>query len=148
MAAPSPTVISSMKEPGELDDPVLGAPGMAIARADLETQTLIEASGFVEVADGNDEMIDPAGHRALSCDESIDLGRKSGLANMCSCRPPSHKSLLARDLSSACRELGDPPPPCGEELEVGVWRQSLIGYRPHPHPDPPHKGEGNNAILS
>ena len=67
---------------GELDEPVLGAPRMPIARSDLEAETPIEASGFVEVADGNDEMIDPAGHRALSCDESIDLGRKSALARI------------------------------------------------------------------
>ena len=94
-----------------------------------------------------------------------------------------------------------PPPPCGEELEVGVWatrelikvwrrftsprmgrgrakarvrgralsgegvtphpdltvrplpqgevkqRQTLIGYRSHPHPGPPHKGEGNPRFV-
>ena len=62
----------------ELHEPVFGAPRMPIARSDLESQTPIEASGFVEIANGNDEMIDPAGHRALSCDESIDLGSEAG----------------------------------------------------------------------
>jgi hypothetical protein len=49
---------------------------MPVARSDLESQTPIEAPGFVEVANGNDEMIDPAGHRDPSYDESINLGAK------------------------------------------------------------------------
>ena len=47
----------------KLDDPVLGAPGMPVARADLEAEALIEVSGLVEIMDGNDEMVDPAGHQ-------------------------------------------------------------------------------------
>ena len=60
----------------ELHEPVLRAPRMPIARSDLESQTPIEAPGSVEVANGNDEMIDPAGHRDPSYDESINLGAK------------------------------------------------------------------------
>jgi hypothetical protein len=30
---------------------------------------------------------------------------------------------------------------------VGCWRQTLIGYRSHPHPGPSHKGEGKQRYT-
>ena len=53
-------------------------------------------------------------------------------------------------LSSAARPRNDgeesgvrcSPPPCGEELEVGVQAPRLSLRRRHPHPGPPRKGEG------
>jgi hypothetical protein len=40
---------------------------MAVARSDLKAEALIEVSGLVQVLNGNNEMVDPAGHHALSC---------------------------------------------------------------------------------
>ena len=42
---------------GELDEPVLGAPRMPVARSHLEAEALIEGPRFVEVTNGNDEVI-------------------------------------------------------------------------------------------
>jgi hypothetical protein len=38
---------------------------MAIARADLKTEALVEASRRIEVAHGDDEMVDASGHALL-----------------------------------------------------------------------------------
>jgi hypothetical protein len=32
-------------------------------------------------------------------------------------------------------------------MEVGVLARTFIGYRSHPHPGPPHKGEGNQRYT-
>ena len=56
--------MSSRKEPG-LDEPVLGAPGVAVARTDLETEALVEASRRIEVAHGDNKMVDASGHALL-----------------------------------------------------------------------------------
>ena len=74
-----------MKDDLELDDPVLGAPGMAIARADLKPEPLVEGGGLVEIVDGDDEMVDPAGHHALSC--SIAPVRNSGATVQVNIKP-------------------------------------------------------------
>jgi hypothetical protein len=34
---------------------------VAVTGADLETEALVEAPGLVEILDGNNEMVDPAG---------------------------------------------------------------------------------------
>ena len=46
----------------ELDNPVLGAPRMSIAGADLETEPLVKIGSPIEIADGDDEVIDAAWH--------------------------------------------------------------------------------------
>ena len=46
----------------ELDDVVLGAPGMAIACAHLKAEAAIELGLRREIASGDDEMVDGAGH--------------------------------------------------------------------------------------
>src|SRR6185436_383293 len=71
------------------------------------------------------------------------LRREADLAKMSSSRPPSNQSLLARDLSSICRALGNPPPPCGEELEVGVPapEPDRLSLTPPPWPSPQGGGK-------
>ena len=46
----------------ELHDMVFGAPGVAIARADLEAEASVALGGGVEVAEGDDEVVERAGH--------------------------------------------------------------------------------------
>ncbi len=46
----------------ELDDVVLRAPGVPVAPADLESEPAIEIGLGVEIAGGDDEMIERAGH--------------------------------------------------------------------------------------
>ena len=53
----------------ELDDVVLGAPGMAVAGADLEAEAAVERLLFGEVIGGDDEMVDGARHEDSSRDE-------------------------------------------------------------------------------
>jgi hypothetical protein len=49
----------------ELDDAVFGAPGVAIAPADLKPEPLVEEAGRVEIANGEDEMVETAGQGFL-----------------------------------------------------------------------------------
>ncbi len=48
----------------ELDDAVLGAPRVAVARADPESQRLVESAGSIEIVNGEDEVVYPAGHQS------------------------------------------------------------------------------------
>lgn len=48
----------------ELDDPVLGSPGVAVAWPDLKAKASVKIGGPVEIPDGNHDMIDMA-HRTL-----------------------------------------------------------------------------------
>jgi hypothetical protein len=54
------------EETGKLDDMVMRTPGMAIARADLKTETAIERGGCVEIAHRMDDVIEAAGHNRPS----------------------------------------------------------------------------------
>ena len=47
---------------GELYNAVVGAPGMAIARANREAEARIELAGRVEIADGVNDMVKTVGH--------------------------------------------------------------------------------------
>ena len=49
------------ESPVELDDMIFGAPGMAIARADLKAEPSKQLRLGVEVAGGNDDVIEGAG---------------------------------------------------------------------------------------
>ena len=46
----------------ELYDAVFGAPGMPVSRAHREAHGLIGAAGGVEIVDGEDEVVETAGH--------------------------------------------------------------------------------------
>ena len=61
---------------GELDDVVVGPPGVAVARADGEAHAAIEGRSGVEVAHGMDDMVEAAGHglRLLSTSGGDDEG--------------------------------------------------------------------------
>jgi hypothetical protein len=50
----------------ELNDMVLSAPGMAIARPDLEAEAAVKLGLRVEIMRGDDEMIDGARHGGLT----------------------------------------------------------------------------------
>lgn len=49
--------------PWKLDNPVLGSPRMAIARADLETEVFVKSTRSIEVICGEDKMVDGASKR-------------------------------------------------------------------------------------
>ena len=57
----------------ELDDMVLGAPGMAVAVRHLEAEAPIAFGGGFKVVEGEDEMVEGAGHAAHAIREA---GRK------------------------------------------------------------------------
>ena len=50
----------------ELDDVVLGAPGVPVARADLEAEPAVKRRLLGKIAGGDDEMVDGARHAGSS----------------------------------------------------------------------------------
>ena len=62
-AAPLPHGDQLDERAFELDEPVLRAPRMAVAGADLEAEPLVESGGHVEIANGDHQVVDAAwGH--------------------------------------------------------------------------------------
>src|SRR5262249_35573206 len=53
------------EEPGKLDDAVVRAPWMAVARPDRKAEARVELPGGVEVAHHVHEMIEPARHQRM-----------------------------------------------------------------------------------
>src|SRR5262249_58935693 len=53
------------EEPGKLDDAVVRAPWMAVARPDREAEARIELPAGVEIAHHVHEMIEPARHQRM-----------------------------------------------------------------------------------
>ena len=51
------------EEPRKLDDVIMGAPGMPVARPDGKAEAAIEPGRRVEIADRMDDMVEAAGHR-------------------------------------------------------------------------------------
>ena len=54
-----------MNDAGKLDDGVMRAPGMPVARADGEAEAAIKLRRRVEIAHGMDDMVEAAGHNAF-----------------------------------------------------------------------------------
>ena len=53
----------------ELDDVVLGAPGMPVAGADLEAEAAVKRRLLGKIMGGDDEMVDGARHEDSSRDQ-------------------------------------------------------------------------------
>jgi hypothetical protein len=51
------------EEPGKLDDVIMRAPGMAVARADGEAHAAVQLGARVEIADGVGDVIEAVVHR-------------------------------------------------------------------------------------
>ena len=63
------------EESRELDDMVVRAPGMAVARADRKARAAIEIRCGVEIAHGMDDVVETAGH---GDDQSVEPFRVPG----------------------------------------------------------------------
>ena len=59
-----------------------------------------------------------------------------------SCRRARAPPLPTRTSSSSEASCDGPPPPVGRRWRWGCERGTGSGWRRHPHPGPPHKGEG------
>ena len=63
------------EEAGKLDDVIMRAPGVAVARADREAEAAIERGRRVEIAHGMDDMVEPTRHGAIMAHNTAKTNR-------------------------------------------------------------------------